>query len=56
MHYIWCMLDAEGIRYLKEAEILFPDASWIEGQDALILRLRRDHGHKWKFWGRYDAD
>ncbi len=49
MHYIWCMLDAEGIGYLKEAEILFPDASWIEGQDALILRLRRDHGHKWKF-------
>ncbi len=55
MHYIWCMLDTEGIRYLKEAENLFPDASRIEGHDAFILRLRRDHGHKWKFWCLYDA-
>ena len=44
-----------AIRYLKESESLSPDASRIEGHDAFILRLRRDHGRKWKFWGLYDA-
>ncbi len=32
-----------------------PDAGRIEGHDAFILLLRRDHGRKWKFWGLYDA-
>ncbi len=44
-----------AVRYLKEAETLSPDAGRIEGHDAFILRLRRDHGRKWKFWGLYDA-
>ena len=44
-----------AVRYLKEAENLSPDASRIEGHDAFILRLRRDHGRKWKFWGLYDV-
>ncbi len=44
-----------AVRYLKESESLSPDASRIEGHDLFILRLRRDHGRKWKFWGLYDA-
>ena len=44
-----------AIRYLKESESLSPDAGRIEGHDAFIQRLRRDHGRKWKFWGLYDA-
>jgi len=55
MHYIWCMLDTEGIRYLKEAENLSLDAARIEAHETFILSLRRDHGRKWKFWGLYDA-
>ena len=44
-----------AVRYLKEAENLSLDAGRIEGHDAFILLLRRDHGRKWKFWGLYDA-
>ena len=44
-----------AVRYLKEAENLSPDTSRIEGHHAFFLRLKRDHGRKWKFWGLYEA-
>ncbi len=45
-----------AVRYLKEAENLTIDAGRIEGHDDFILRLRQEHGRKWKFWGLYDAE
>ena len=45
-----------AVRYLKEAENLTIDAGRIEDLDDFILRLRQDHGRKWKFWGLYDAE
>ena len=44
-----------AVGYLKEAENLSSNADRIERHDAFILRLRRDHGRKWKFWSLYEA-
>ena len=45
-----------AVRYLKEAENLTIDAGRIEDHDDFVLRLRQDHGRKWKFWGLYDVE